>query len=241
MKTTEKFDGLFWRIAPPVAAVLLVVLFVLLGFWQLDRAREKVVAREQFDGGDVYTPIDDARQVADFQRISASGHFITDKQFLIDNIISNSRIGYYVVAPFEYAPDKPILMVNRGWIAAGRDRGDLPPVDVSDETFEIRGLAGRLPRVGIRSGEVFPDSRSWPMLANYPELSHLSQAIGRDVLPFVLLQDADDSQALERQWQPKEQGPMMHYGYAFQWFAMAAAVLGIFVWQMRKRRNEPSV
>jgi cytochrome oxidase assembly protein ShyY1 len=30
---------------------------------------------------------------------------------------------------------------------------------------------------------------------------------------------------------------MTHYGYAFQWFAMAAAVLAILAWQLWKHRN----
>jgi cytochrome oxidase assembly protein ShyY1 len=152
-------------------------------------------------------------------------------------MISNGRLGYFVVTAFEIAPDKPLLIVNRGWIAATGDRSALPAIPVDAETVEVRGRSGRLPRVGIRPGGAFDGSKGWPKLATFPELADLSGALGRDVLPFVLLLEPDKDSTLVRNWRPREQGPMTHYGYAFQWFAMAGAVLVILLWQLRKRRN----
>jgi len=231
-----KFEHLFWRLAPPIAAVLLAALFVSLGFWQLDRAAEKLAMQALFDDDASYVPLVDNMQVKDFQRVSVSGRFLGDRQFLLDNMISNGRVGYYAITAFEYAADKPLLIVNRGWIAGTADRAVRPQIPVSGDETEIRGRIGSLPRVGIRPGKAFADAGSWPRVATYPELSDLSQALGREVLPFVLLLDPDDAQPLLRQWQPRVQGPMMHYGYAFQWFAMAVAVLGIMIWQTRKKR-----
>jgi surfeit locus 1 family protein len=231
-------DALFWRLAPPAAAILLIVLFVSLGFWQLDRASQKIATRQLFDKAAAYVPLVDGMNVSEFQRLSASGRFIGDRQFLIDNMIANGRVGYYVITAFEYAPGKPLLVVNRGWVAAAADRAMRPDLAISADEIEIRGRVGRLPRVGIRAGEVFADDRTWPMLAVYPEMPDLSRALGRELLPFVLLLDPDESQPLVRQWQPRETGPMMHYGYAFQWFAMAVAVAGILIWQSRKKRND---
>jgi len=233
----SEFEALFRRLAPPVAAVVFTILFVSLGFWQLDRAAEKVAMQRLFDLGAEYTPLSEGMPVQDYQRISTNGRFLDDQQFLIDNMILNSRVGYFVITPFEYASDAPLLMVNRGWLAAAPDRSlpsllPLPPADL-----EIRGRAGHLPRVGIRSRDAVSPGSGWPKLATYPELSDLSRALGRDVLPYVLLLDPHDGDALIRQWQPQGRGPAMHYGYAFQWFAMAAAVAAILAWQFLKRRG----
>jgi len=230
-------DGLFWRLAPPVAALLLIAVFVSLGFWQLGRASEKVAAQKHFNDDVSYMLLSDEMPLRDFQPIRATGHYIDNRQILIDNMISNGRLGYFVLSAFEYAPDKPLLMVNRGWIAATGDRNVLPAIPPVEGTSEIRGRSGRLPRVGIRPGEAFDDSDGWPKLASFPELPELANALGRELLPFVLLLDPDESVTLVRDWQPRERGPMMHYGYAFQWFAMAATVLIILVWQFKKRRN----
>jgi surfeit locus 1 family protein len=233
----DEVEALFWRITPPLAAAVLTILFVSLGFWQLDRAAEKISMQRLFDADASYAPLSDRMSVQDYQRISASGRFLDDRQFLIDNMILNGRLGYFVITPFEYASNKPLLMVNRGWVAAGPERS-LPllmPLPAADP--EIRGRAGHLPRVGIRSRDAVSTSTGWPKLATYPELSDLSQALDRELLPFILLLDPHDGDALIRQWQPQGRGTAMHYGYAFQWFAMAAAVAAILAWQFLKRRG----
>jgi surfeit locus 1 family protein len=235
-------EALFWRLAPPVAAVLLVIVFVALGLWQLERAAEKISMQQLYEASSAYTPLADNVTVQEYQQLSARGRYLEERQFLIDNMVLNGRLGYFVVTPFEYASDRPLLVVNRGWIAAGPNRGVRPAVPVSSDVTEIRGRVGRLPRVGIRSGDALADDDGeWPKLATYPLLSDLSNALEREVLPFVLLLDPAENETLLRQWQPRTQGPMMHYGYAFQWFAMAAAVLGILIWQTGKRRRRDAI
>lgn len=237
MIARNEVEALFRQVAPPVAAVLLTILFVSLGFWQLDRAAEKVSMQRLFDADAGYTPLSGEMSVEDYQRISASGRFLGDRQFLIDNMILNGRLGYFVITPFEYASGKPLLMVNRGWVAAGTDRSLPPLLPLLAADTEIRGRVGHLPRVGIRSRDAVSPSPGWPKLATYPELSDLSRALDRALLPFILLLDPHDADALVRQWQPQGRGPAMHYGYAFQWFAMAAAVVAILIWQFLKRRD----
>jgi surfeit locus 1 family protein len=101
----------------------------------------------------------------------------------------------------------------------------------------IRGRAGQLPRVGIRAGEAFADSGGeWPRIANWPTIDELSASLGRDVLPLVLLADPEPGSTLIRRWQPQQAGPMRHIGYAFQWFALALAVVVVAVVVYRRQR-----
>jgi surfeit locus 1 family protein len=88
-------EALFWRVAPPLAAAVLTILFVSLGFWQLDRAAEKVAMQSLFDADADYTSLSEGMPVQDYQRISASGRFLGDQQFLIDNMVLNGRVGWY--------------------------------------------------------------------------------------------------------------------------------------------------
>ena len=53
---------------------------------------------------------------------------------------------------------------------------------------------------------------------------------GLPTLPLVLLQTFADSEGLQRAWPAVDAGVDKHYGYAFQWFALAALVLFLFVW-----------
>lgn len=226
----------FRRYFPPVAAAGLIALFVSLGFWQLDRAAQKNRTAALFDDDAPVARVTGDMPVTEFQNIEARGHYLAGKQVLIDNMFLDGRIGYYALVPFRYAPAEPLLIVNRGWIAKKPGDDALPELGVGDDTHTIRGRAGYLPKVGVRSRPAFDEPSDWPRVANYPTLEELSAELGEELLPFVLLLGPADADGYLRRWQPAERGPMMHYGYAIQWFAMAAAVLGLAAWKMGKKR-----
>jgi surfeit locus 1 family protein len=179
-----------------------------------------------------------------FQRIESRGQYRSDQQVLIDNIVVGGRVGYYVITSFRLAPDAPLLIVNRGWIGK-QQLNMLPDISVTDEFITIRGRVGRLPRVGIRPGDAFEGSSaridSWPKVAVYPTLDELAQQLDSELLPFVLLLGPDADDGYVRQWQPPQSGPMMHYGYAFQWFVLALTVVGVFIWTFRKQRRTADI
>jgi surfeit locus 1 family protein len=66
-------------------------------------------------------------------------------------------------------------------------------------------------------------------------LEDVAAQLGRDVLPYALLLDAQADDGFMRDWMPNLAGPMTHYGYAFQWFALSLTVVAISVWQLRKK------
>lgn len=222
---------------PPVAAVLLLVTFVSLGMWQLDRAAFKEDLATSFAAASDYERVFGDMPVTAFQPIKSTGEYLNERQILIENIVKVNRLGVYVITPFQYADDEPLLLVNRGWLPKLPGQSTLPDVDVSSELTEIRGKAGGLPQVGIRPGEAFEGSTGWPRTSVYPTLAEVSETLGREVLPFVLLLDPEETSPMLRQWQPVQSGPATHYGYAFQWFALATTVLFVSIWQLRKRRT----
>ncbi|MCH7820547.1 MAG: hypothetical protein IIA07_00910 [Proteobacteria bacterium] len=89
-----------------------------------------------------------------------------------------------------------------------------------------RGVANSL-RTG-EAGQVFP------VLV---DLDELAVAIGRDLQPFVLLMAPQDPGGFFRHWVPEEMGPGKHFAYALQWFAMAAILAGMLIWNYRRRRT----
>ena len=225
----------FRRIFPPLAALGLIALFVSLGLWQLDRAAGKNRVQALFENDAPFTQLTGDMPVTEFQNIEVSGHYLGERQVLIDNMFVDGRIGYYAITAFRYADDEPLLIVNRGWIARPGMNEPARDISVGGSSRTIRGRVAYLPRVAIRSGEAFEGAGDWPKRAIYPTLEELSAELGRNLLPFILLLRPHADDGFVRHWQPRESGPMMHYGYAFQWFAMAAAVLGIFLWRMRKK------
>lgn len=234
MKLSSDKQKFIKRIIPPLVGIVLVLLFMRLGFWQLDRAKEKIALQQSFDSPPRYVQVHEDLRPKRFVAIESRGQFLGDRQILIENAILDGALGYYVITPFEFDAYGPLLLVNRGWVRRSAGNQELPDIALDATAGLIRGKAGALPRVGIRPGEAFTDHSSWPRVGVWPTADEIALEIERDVLPYVLLLNADEESGFVRQWKPPQTGTSTHYGYAFQWFAMALALFGLMVWNFRK-------
>lgn len=232
---TQSNRALPWWL-PLAVGGLLVVMFVALGFWQLERGHEKRTERLAFEADSRYVPFIDNMPVEFFQRIRVSGELDTGRQLLLDHIVSDSRLGYYVITPLRLGGGEPPLLVNRGWIAKA---GDGPPSltePAESGSVVLRGRVGRLPRAAYRMGESIPAGAEWPRIAVYPTLDEAEAAYAEALQPFVLLLDPEEPGGFDRDWRPAGFGPERHYGYAVQWFAMSAVLAALLIWNYWKRR-----
>lgn len=221
---------------PFVFGALLVVQFAGLGAWQINRGIEKRVQQELFSDESGFASWSSGMEVRSYQRLKATGELDNDHQFLLDNIIFNSRIGYYVLTPLDPGNGEPLLMINRGWIEKVGDNFDASTIDVAANRTTVRGRAGSLPKAGYKMGDAIIPGSPWPQRAVYPTLEDIEASLGRDVQPFVLLLDPQDEAGFLRHWVPEEMGPGRHFAYALQWFAMAAVLAGLLIWNYRRRK-----
>ena len=221
---------------------LLVVQFFALSVWQISRGMEKQADRDAFDAESGFTAYRSGDDVRPFQAIRVDGRFVNDRQFLFDNIIINSRYGFYVVTALELGENEPLLMVNRGWLQKDGPGPDLQAVsnaiDVTGASTSARGRVGSFPQPGMRMGDAIASRDSWPQIAVYPTADDVAASLGREVHPFLLLLDPEDPHGFLRHWVPEEMGPGTHFGYALQWFAMGAVLAGLLIWNYRKRGLE---
>ena len=86
-------------------------------------------------------------------------------------------------------------------------------------------------------GEPFAGATDWPRHAVYPDASDVAAELGEAVLPFVLLLDQKEPHGFVRQWEPEEMAASRHFGYAFQWFAMAAVLSALLIFRFRRKRK----
>ena len=216
----------------------LVIQFAGLGVWQISRGLEKRASRAAFIDESTITRFHDGVNVRAYESIEADGRFDSGRQFLMDNIILNNRFGYYVLTALETNEDGPLLIVNRGWIerSASTANSAAALVQVTEMPITVRGRVGSLSKAGARTGPAIRSRESWPQVAVWPTTEDLALALGRDVQPFVLLMDPKSDHGFLRHWVPEEMGPGKHFGYALQWFAMAAALAGILIWNYRRKR-----
>jgi len=229
-----------------------------LGNWQLDRAALKVSMQEAADQSQ-RGPAVPIAQVSDFhaaaaiyQRVSLEGVFEPDKQFLWDNRTRGGRAGFEVVIPFRLADGQRVL-INRGWIPPEASRAILPDVSLpgasaSSELVSIEGLLSK-PSKGFASGRAVETIGPWPRILQYFDYDAMGSVLNEPLLPVVVQPQSvaadglsvtsysDRDEWLQANWQPAASGPSKHYSYAFQWYAMACALCGIFVIVNTRRQS----
>jgi surfeit locus 1 family protein len=213
--------------------IVLIVMLVSLGRWQLHRAAEKRVLFDAFAAGsDAVRPIDaETARVPRYSQVEARGHYDATRQILIDNMFNAERAGYFVITPFALQGGG-WLLVNRGWVPFGASRADRPAIPVASEQRRIRGRADNLPSPGIHMGSAAPLAPPYPVVANFPTHAELAQLLKESswasAADLVLL-DSAEPDGYARNWAPPGFPPVRHIGYAVQWFALALALAVIYI------------
>ena len=220
---------------PLIVGAVLVVQFAGLSVWQISRGLEKRASQQAFSRETGFAAWQDGMEVRPYQRLEATGTYDGAHQLLLENIIINSRYGYYVVTPLLSQDDAPALLVNRGWIEKTGGDPDIGLLATPEGRITVRGRAGSLPRAGYKMGDAIDPATDWPRTAVYPALDEVATALGREVQPFVLLMDHEEAHGFYRHWVPTEFGPGKHFGYAVQWFVMGAVLAGLLLWNYRKK------
>jgi surfeit locus 1 family protein len=217
------------RPLPTLAAVCGLAVFIHLGWWQYDKAVHSEAAAAQAARRAAQPPAKlgswpvDA-QAVDRARYTVRGWYDGERQFFVDNRQENGVPGVHVITPLRIDGSEMRVLVNRGWIGWPRGRGQLPRAVPPAGVVEVTGTAERpsTRRPFLIGDRPEPDPRLWPRI----DLARFAQQSGLNVQPVVLLQDAGDAaDGLVRHWLPPEDRSLKHRGYAFQWFAMALALL----------------
>ena len=216
-----------------VVALVLVAGLVSLGRWQLARMHEKEALFASFDASVDVQPLSSLStgQGTQFTKVAAQGSYDSGRQILLDSLTHLGRAGYQVLTPLLQA-DGSAVLVNRGWVAAGNTRSDLPDVAVNETPRRVTGRLSDLPRAGIELAAAASDPGQWPqwpMVMSYPRMQDVRDALGLDVQPQVILLEAQEPDGFVREWRPKTFPPERHLGYAVTWFALAATVVIIFL------------
>ncbi|MBN8482573.1 MAG: SURF1 family protein [Xanthomonadales bacterium] len=218
--------------------------FTTLGFWQLDRAREKEALLAAYAGAATRTPValEEARRSAAgplHPRVRVRGRYDVTRGYVLDDQVRDGRQGRFFYALFEPVGDERALLVNLGFqVRAGVADDVALPLLPRDEQ-ELVGLYAPPPGAGLRlGGNALPAQAQWPKLTVYIDTAEIAQDLGRRVDERVLLPDADPASGFERAWTPQILPPERHRGYALQWFSFAVAAIVIFI-VLHWRRVQP--
>lgn len=208
-----------------------------LGFWQLDRAAQKVALETAVRSRAALPELTEkalaktALQAQEQHHRTArlQGRWLAEHTVFLDNRQMNGRPGFFVLTPLQIAPGDAVL-VQRGWLPRdAQDRSRLPAVATPSGTVEV---AGRIAPAPARLFDFAEREETGVIRQNIDPETH-ARALGTALRPLSVLQlsGADPAgDGLLREWPRPALGVHKHYGYAFQWFALATLITGLYVW-----------
>ena len=227
-------------LVPPAAAALAIAGFSWLGLWQFDRAGQKESREEMFAERTGDAPILLNERLSPmpseldpewwrYRPVEVAGETLGARQYLLDNRTRNGVAGYHVHMPMRVTGLDRLLLVNRGWVETGPSRERRPDVSLGASEVVISGVV-EYPRRTLLLGDDGYAESTWPKVVQWIDLDKTARDLDRQVLPFVVLMDAELPHGFVREWTPYLGiGPSRHRGYAFQWFSLAAAVAVVWI------------
>lgn len=237
------------RVVVLVAALLGAAITARLGWWQLDRAHQKLAlqARMLSRAELPPLPLQELVRGADvasagateqhYRLIALRGRWMPEHTVYLDNRQMNARQGFFVITPLLMA-DGGAVLVQRGWSPRSfTDRTQLAPL--ATPVGEVV-LLGRIAPPPAKLFE-FKGADNGRIRQNL-DLPAYAHEIGVALRPVSVQQTlaalpADPTASapflrddLLRQWAAPTVDVSKHRGYALQWFALCALIAGLTLW-----------
>lgn len=224
------------RLITTAAAIAGIVLTFFLGEWQIGRADYKKDLQDRQDAlasepavsvGAVILRADDIL----LRRAEVRGEFEPKFTVFVDNRLYQHQPGYHVATPLRIAGTQRYVLINRGWVPAGRDRS-LPAVETPVGEQVVKGTAVAYSEKFMELSTKVAEGNIWQNLV----FERYYQATGLDLQPFVIQQDSTVDDGLKREWKRPDLGRNTHLAYAFQWYALSFAIFVYYLVTHVKRR-----
>lgn len=237
----QRHFSLNWKVG--LFTLVFLPLMVVLGFWQLDREAQKEALQSNWEArlGETPVTVDRVREMEDpaFVAVGLEGQYDVAHSFLLDNRTYQGRVGYEVITPLKTRNGRTVL-INRGWVPQGASRQALPDLE------PLPGHHTLVANVHVPDGDLImlgEENRftGWPRLMQQADPGRMYEELGipaqeRGLDHMLRLQENMPGE-LARNWQPVNTLPEKHRAYAVQWFAMATALLVLFLYSCFPRRE----
>jgi surfeit locus 1 family protein len=214
------------RWIPLVAVLIAMAIGISAGNWQMRRAAEKEAIGSRLTERGAAAPVQlsaepIAPQQIEYRKILVEGEFLPQWTVYLDNRPHKGVAGFHVATPMRIANSDMHVLVLRGWAARDpADRSRLHDVPPPEGKVQIKGVARQRTGQVLQLGEA-PRIEPGAIVQNV-DIDAYSQATGLKLQPFVIEQTSDAPDGLVRDWPQPSIGIDKHYGYAFQWYGLAA-------------------
>jgi surfeit locus 1 family protein len=225
-----------------LVVLLVVILFVRLGFWQLDRLDERRLENTVGQARFAEDPVDIAAllesvgadvESLEYRRAVATGVFSPEDELLVRSQVYRSTAGFHVITPLVGESGGAIL-VNRGWVSLGLD--EVPATGAPPPPGEVAVVGWvHLSQERPPLGPVDPAEGRLTRTSRV-DIARIQQQMEMPLAPVYLVLIGEGSGDLPISVRPPvfdDNGP--HLGYAIQWFAFALIGLVGYLFLVRKQ------
>lgn len=219
-----------------VFTILLVVIMVSLGFWQLRRHDERVTFNDAVRARSLTAPLSPTALLAldsdvanlEWFTLQASGQYLPDEDLLLVNVSQDGQAGVDPVSALQL-DDGRILLVNRGFIPLSQAVPAAPGGQVT--------VVGRVRTTDVRQRGELSDAREGDLREiQRIDLARLQGQLPGEVLPVyidLLASNPPEAEVLSRIAAPElTLGP--HLAYTVQWIVFSLCALAAWGFIVRR-------
>lgn len=217
-------------------AVVLALVFIRLGIWQIDRLHQRrarnALVRERMTSPAV--PFERLPDTASFRRVTLAGAPDYDNEVVLTGRSRDGSPGVYFLTPVRRASDSAVIVI-RGW-AYSPDAATIDRARWREARTSFSGYVASLP-----AGVATPSARGDRGIRTLTAAGVRSLVAYPVASRYVVSQDqAADSAPARLPPVSLDEGP--HLSYAIQWFSFAAiALIGAAVVAARARVSPQGV
>jgi len=217
-----------------IVTLLLFLILVYLGTWQIGRAHEKqnillnIQKKTKLPPVKLETMSNPGLINDRFTPVTIKGVFLNHQTFLLDNQMLNHKAGFRVLTPMQTPKLKNLILIDRGWVPANTPRTILPKIETIYGMQEINGLINSAASGIILKKDLVNLSTNWPVIIQSVDYEFISQQLQHPLYKFVIqLQSSNVDLGIS---------PAKHLGYAMQWFIFASLAIVYFLIASIKRK-----
>lgn len=225
-----------------VAGALAVLLG--LGTWQLERrawkeqlleTRAERLSAPALSYADIAAAAGNEIETLEFRPVRLRGRYLDDSVLKLLSRTRGGQAGFHLIAALAIEGESAVVLVDRGWAPVGGDAAAAPlPAGV----LEIDGFVRRFETPGRFTPDNDPDAGAW----FYLDGDQMAAALGVAAVAPVYVQQAPGAGppgAYPVGGVPDVALRNTHLQYALTWYALAVALLVIYViFHLRRRAGE---
>lgn len=229
-----------------IAFLITLAILLTLGTWQVQRLHWKEQFLAEIAERHVATPV----TLADIEAMAAKGEDIEYRPVTVAGVFANNKerhffatwqgkTGYYIYTPLQLA-DGRFLFVNRGFVPFEAKEPEMRKQGQLTGEQTITGLARA--RLAEKPSSIVPDNDLSKNIFYWKDLDTMASSTGipaDKVVPvFVDAGNALNPKGLPIGAVTQFDLPNNHLQYAVTWYGLAAALVGVALYALFRRKGD---